>query len=103
MGQDNPQYRHRLEDKQIENSPAEKDLGLLVCERLDMTQPCEFGAQKARGLRLHPKQWGQQSKGRNSSICSALVRRHLEPCIQLWGTQYKNTCWSESRGGHQVD
>lgn len=34
----NPQYQYRLEDEGIENSPGEKDLGVLLDERLDVSE-----------------------------------------------------------------
>ncbi|KAJ7423684.1 rna-directed dna polymerase from mobile element jockey-like [Pitangus sulphuratus] len=42
----NHQYQYRLRDEQIENSPAKKDLRVMVNERLDMTQQCALAVQK---------------------------------------------------------
>lgn len=43
MGEDNPKYKHRLDDEWIENSP-EKDLGVSVDEKLNMSQSYVFVA-----------------------------------------------------------
>ncbi|KFQ62889.1 hypothetical protein N334_13233, partial [Pelecanus crispus] len=84
LGQGNPQNQYRLGDEGIESSPAEQDLGVLVDEKLDMNRQCACCI-----LGCINRSMASRSREVILPLYSALVRPHVEYCIQLWSPQYR--------------
>jgi len=81
----NPGVQHRLGPTRLGSSSAERDLGVLVDNRLNMSEERAAAAKQAkRMLACINKGITNRDKEVIIPLYSALVRPHLEYCVQFW-------------------
>ncbi|KAK4829282.1 hypothetical protein QYF61_002674 [Mycteria americana] len=83
-GRSNAGRKYRLGEEWLESSPTERDLGVLVDSRLNMSQECALAAKRANHT-LGCIKHSITSRSKES----ALVRPHLEYCVQFWAPQFQ--------------
>ncbi|GAB0187908.1 mitochondrial enolase superfamily member 1 [Grus japonensis] len=88
LGRNNPRHQYVLGAAQLDSSLAEKGPGCPLGHQVD--QQWALAAKKANGILGCIRQSiASRSKEVILPLSSALVRPHLEHCVQCWAPQYK--------------
>ncbi|KFZ54324.1 hypothetical protein N321_07710, partial [Antrostomus carolinensis] len=91
LGRGNPKYKYRLGDEWLGTSSEEKDLGVVVDQKLNMSWQYALATQKANNRILGCTKRSVSSRSREVilPLYSSLIRSHLEYCVQFWSPQHK--------------
>ncbi|RMB98723.1 hypothetical protein DUI87_24942 [Hirundo rustica rustica] len=83
-------YQHRLGTDLLGSSSEEKDLRVLVDNKLSVSQQCALGTKKDNGiLGYFRESIASRLKEVILPLYSALVRVHVEFCVQFWAPLFK--------------
>jgi len=90
LGRINSMHQYRLGADLLESGSVERDLGVLVGNKLLMSQQCVTVAKKANDtLGCIKKSVASRSREVLLPLYSALARPHLEYSVQFWVPQFK--------------
>lgn len=78
-------HNYKMVNNWLGHSTAEKDLGVIMDHKLNMSPQCDAIAKKANIiLRWINRSVVCKTWGVAVPLSSALVRPHLEYCVQFW-------------------
>jgi len=102
LGRNDPVHQYRLGADLLESSSVERDLGVLVDDRLTMSQQCALAARKADGiLGCIRKSVASRLREVLLPLCSALVSRTWSTLSSsgLPTSRKMRSYWRGSSGG----
>uniref|UniRef100_A0A8C3IEJ8 Reverse transcriptase domain-containing protein n=1 Tax=Chrysemys picta bellii TaxID=8478 RepID=A0A8C3IEJ8_CHRPI len=90
LGMTNNNFSYKLGMHRLEVTEEEKDLGVLVDRRMTMSRQCDVAVKKANAV-LGCIRRGISSRDKEVllPLYKALVRPHLEYCMQFWSPMFK--------------
>ncbi|PKU29595.1 hypothetical protein llap_20101 [Limosa lapponica baueri] len=85
-----PGHQYMLGPAQLESYFAEKDMWVLVDNKLNMSQQFALAPKKDNGiLGCIRRSVASMSREAILPLYSVLVKPHLESCVHFWAPQYK--------------
>ncbi|CAM5110844.1 unnamed protein product, partial [Natator depressus] len=90
LGINNKKFCYKLGTQHLEVTEEENDLGVLVDHRMTMSHQCDMAVKKANAI-LGCIRRGISSRDKEVLVLlyKALVRPHLEYCVQFWSPLFK--------------
>jgi len=83
-------HQYRLGADLLKCSSVERDLGVLVDDKLTMSQQCALAAKKANGiLGCIRRSVAIRLREVVLPLHTALMGPHMEYCVQFWAPQFK--------------
>ncbi|CAM5114511.1 unnamed protein product [Eretmochelys imbricata] len=90
LGINNKNFSYKLGTHQLEVTEEEKDLGVLVDHGMTMSRQCDKAVKKANAvLGCIRRRISSRDKEVLVPLYKALVRPHLEYCVQFWSPMFK--------------